>query len=109
MARNKRRRSAQRYHGIAKVTTRRARKGFNLRFNPDKHWSAAFYKGLNKLQYAAGRDMVNVMLNYCVSARWSPLCQYSTLTFLSHQSPFGYKAQSSVSSMLSVILSDLVS
>ena len=109
VARNKRRRSAQRYHGIAKVTTRRARKGFNLRFNPDKHWSAAFYKGLNKLQYAAGRDMVNVMLNYCVSARWSPLCQYSTLTFLSHQSPFGYKAQSSVSSMLSVILSDLVS
>ena len=60
VARNKRRRSAQRYHGIAKVTTRRARKGFNLRFNPDKHWSAAFYKGLNKLQYADGRDMVNI-------------------------------------------------
>ena len=39
--RNNRRRSAKRYRSLAQVTTRRARKGFNLRFNPDKHWSAA--------------------------------------------------------------------
>ena len=39
--RNKRRKSAVRYQSLAKVTTRRARKGFNLRYNPDSHWSAA--------------------------------------------------------------------
>ena len=37
VARNKRRRSSKRYSGVAKVTTRRARKGFNLRYNPDAH------------------------------------------------------------------------
>ena len=42
---------------MAKVTTRRARKGFNLKYNPDAHWSAAFYKGLNELQLVDGRDM----------------------------------------------------
>lgn len=48
VARNRRRRSAKRYKGLAKVTSRRARKGFNIRYNPDSHWSGAFYKGLNK-------------------------------------------------------------
>ena len=43
VARNKRRRSAKNYKGIAKMTTRRVRKGFELRFNPDKHWSSALY------------------------------------------------------------------
>lgn len=60
VARNNRRRSSKRYRGVAKVTTRRARKGFNLRFNPDSHWSASFYKGLNQLQYQDGRDILNV-------------------------------------------------
>ena len=46
VARNKRHRSSKRYSGVAKVTTRRARKGFNSRYNPDAHWSASFYKGL---------------------------------------------------------------
>lgn len=54
VARNKRRRSAKRYRGLARVTTRRARKGFTLRYNPDQHWSSAFYKGLNQLQYKDG-------------------------------------------------------
>ena len=58
--RNKKRRSAKRYHSAARVTTRRARKGFNLRYNPDVHWSSALYKGLNQLQYADGRDMLNL-------------------------------------------------
>ena len=58
--RNKRRSSAKRYKAVAKVTTRRARKGFNIRYNPDSHWSTAFYKGLNKLQYVDGRDMLNI-------------------------------------------------
>jgi len=48
--RNKRRHSAAQCKGIAKVTNTRARKGFNLKFNPDEHWSCAFYKGLNELQ-----------------------------------------------------------
>ena len=58
--RNKRRRSAKNYRGIAKVTSRRARKGFNLKFNPDAHWSATFYKALNGLQYKDGRDILNI-------------------------------------------------
>jgi len=48
---NKRRRPAKGYMGIAIVTSGCARKDFNLRLNPDEHWSAAFYKGLNQLQY----------------------------------------------------------
>ena len=55
-----RRRSAKRYKGVAMVTSRRARKGFNLRLNLDDHWSAAFYKGLNQLQYVDGTDMINM-------------------------------------------------
>ena len=58
VARN-RRRSAKNYHGLAKVITRRARKGFTLRFNPDKHWSAAFYQSLNWLQYTDDHSILN--------------------------------------------------
>ena len=57
VARNKRRLSSKRYHGVAKVTTRRARKGFMLKYNPDAHWSAAFYKGLNSIQLVDCQDM----------------------------------------------------
>ena len=60
VARNRRRRSAARYRGLAKVTSRRARKGFTLKYNPDAHWSGAFYKELNKLQYVDGRNMLNI-------------------------------------------------
>ena len=35
------------------VTPRRARKGSTIRYNPDTHWSAALYWGLNKLEYTA--------------------------------------------------------
>ena len=31
-----------------------------MRLNPDDHWSAAFYKGLNQLQYEDGTDMINM-------------------------------------------------
>ena len=58
--RNKRRRSAKRYKGLARVTTRRAREGFTLKYNPDAHWSAAFYKGLNSIQYVDGRFILNI-------------------------------------------------
>lgn len=60
VARNRRRRSAQRYIGVAKITSRRARKGFQLKFNPDSHWSATLYRGLNVLQYTDGRSIINV-------------------------------------------------
>ena len=56
VARNKRRRSAQNYKGVAKVTCRRARKGFDLKFNPDSHWSSALYRGLDHIQYMTGTD-----------------------------------------------------
>lgn len=57
---NKRRRSAGNYKGVAKVTTRRARKGFELKYNPDRHWSGALYKSLNFIQYTDGSDITNV-------------------------------------------------
>jgi len=60
IARNKRRRSADRYRGIAHVTCRRAQKGFQLKYNPDAHWSNALYKGLNLLQYKDGRHILNI-------------------------------------------------
>ena len=60
IAGNKRRRSAGRYKGLAKVVHRRARKGFNLRFNPDSHWSSALYSGLNKIQYTDGTNITNI-------------------------------------------------
>ena len=56
--RNKRRMSSKRYRGVAMVTTRRARKGFTLKYNPDAHWSAAFYRGLGTIQLRDGRNMV---------------------------------------------------
>ena len=60
VARNRRRLSAKRYRGVAKVTSRRARKEFQLRYNPDNHWSAALYRGLNYFQYTDGNDIVNI-------------------------------------------------
>ena len=60
VARNKQRKSSTRYRGLARVTCRRARKGFTLRYNPDQHWSAAFYRGLDALQLKDGNDILNI-------------------------------------------------
>ena len=60
VARNKRRNLSTRYRGLARVTCRRARKGFTLRYNPDQHWSAAFYRGLDALQLKDGNDILNI-------------------------------------------------
>jgi hypothetical protein len=57
--RNKHRQSAARYKGLAQVTQRRARKGFTPRYNPDDHWSAALYKGLDDIQYQDGKRIMN--------------------------------------------------
>ena len=59
MARNRRHASACRYKGVARVTSRRALKGFQLKYNPDSHWSAALYRSLNHLQYTDGNHIVN--------------------------------------------------
>jgi len=56
--RNKRKLSSKRYKGLAKVTCRRSRKGFNIKFNPDTHWSCSFYKVLDLLQLSDGRNKV---------------------------------------------------
>ena len=58
VAHNKRHRLCKRYKGLAQVTTRRAQKGFNIRYNTDSHWSSSFYKGLNQLQYVDGRELL---------------------------------------------------
>lgn len=60
VARNKRRKSSQRYKGVAKVISRRARKGFTLKYNPDTHWSSALYYGLNLIQYTDGKNILNI-------------------------------------------------
>ena len=60
VARNKRRQSAKRYKAVANVISRRARKGFTLRFNPDRHWSAALYRRLDALQLKDGTDILNI-------------------------------------------------
>ena len=56
VAKNKRRLSAKRYEGAAEVTSRRARKGFQLKYNPDTHWCAALYRGLSHVQYRDGSN-----------------------------------------------------
>lgn len=57
IARNKRRRSSSNYRGVAQVTTRRACKGFELHYSPDRHWSGALYRNLNFIEYADGKDI----------------------------------------------------
>jgi len=60
VARNKRRKSSLRYRGVAKVVSRRARKGFALKYNPDAHWSSALYRSLNLIQYTDGVNILNI-------------------------------------------------
>ena len=55
VARNKRMSSVH-YKGVAQVTSRRARKGFQLRYNPHFHWSNALYRGLDYIQLKDGSN-----------------------------------------------------
>ena len=83
IARNRRRRSAARYQGLAQVTTRRARKGFQLRYNPDFHWSNAFYRGLEYIQMTDGTNIINVNRDDASGFRLDTLAthkQYGTPT-----------------------------
>ena len=56
VVRSKRRISAKRYKGVAKVTCRKSRKGFSVKLHPDAHWSSALYKGLDSIQLKDGRN-----------------------------------------------------
>ena len=42
------------------MTSHQARKGFEIRFNPNRQRSAALYQNLNILQYTDGTDMLNI-------------------------------------------------
>ena len=50
LPRNKRSSASKCYKGAANIKYRRARKGFSVKFNPDKKWSRSFYKALTQLQ-----------------------------------------------------------
>ncbi len=88
MTRNKRRLSSKRYQGVANITSRRARKGFCLRYNPDAHWSATLYKGLNDIQLRDGRDMCFINRDDASGFRLDTLTtckQYATPTVLGNE------------------------
>ena len=54
--RNKHKLSAARYHSVARVTSRRARKGFAIKLNPDAHYSTSMYKDLDFIQLRDGQN-----------------------------------------------------
>lgn len=60
VSRNTRKRSSARYKAVAKVIQKRARKGFNMKYNPDTHWSNALYSSLDALHYQDGSNIVNL-------------------------------------------------
>ncbi len=78
--RNRHRRSAKNYRGIAHVTSRRARKGFTLRYNPDSHWSAALYRTLNLIQYTDGSNITNINRDDASGFRLDTLFTHSQYT-----------------------------
>ena len=57
IARNKRNKSTKRYAGVASITSRKCQKGFQLKLNPDKHWSNAMYSALDVLQLKDGKGL----------------------------------------------------
>ena len=63
--RNHRRLSSSCYNSVAQVTSRRARKGFTLKFNPDAHWSNLLYRSLNIFCVTDGS---NIMFLNCDDA-----------------------------------------
>ena len=52
--------SSSRYKGVTKVTTHRARKSFQLRYNPDFHWLNVFYRGLVFILLTDGSNIINL-------------------------------------------------
>ena len=60
--RNKRRISAKRCRRVARVTCRRAKKGFTVKLNPDAHYCSAMYRNLDYIQLQDGND--KLILNH---------------------------------------------
>ena len=58
VVRSKRRISARRYKGVARVTCLKSGKGFSMKLNPDAHWSSPFYKGLDIIQLKDGKNKI---------------------------------------------------
>ena len=56
VARKKRRMSSVRYKGVAQEISRHARKGFQLRYNPDFHWANALYREFDYIQLKDGSN-----------------------------------------------------
>ena len=56
IARNARHRSSSWYLGWAGIVSRKVKKGRPQLFNPDAHWSASFYLGLDHLYFATDED-----------------------------------------------------
>ena len=75
---NKRHRSSKQCKSLAKITSRRARKGFSLHFNPDTHWSASLYKALNEVQYVNGRNILNMNRDDATGFRLDTLAVHNT-------------------------------
>ncbi len=90
VVRNKRRISAKRYRGLAKVTCRRARKGFTVKLNPDSHYCSALYRNLDYIQLQNGND--KLILNRDDQARYR---LYTTYTHWGHKSIFHWKESKS--------------
>jgi len=74
VARNRRRKAAANYQGVAHVTCRRARKGFEIKYNPDSHWSNAFYKILDYIQYKDGQDKLLLNRDDLSAFRLDSMC-----------------------------------
>lgn len=45
---------------VANVVQKSARKAFNIKYNPDQHWSCALYTYLDVLQLTDGRNIMNL-------------------------------------------------
>ena len=78
--RNLRRRSSKSYKSVARVTCRRARKGFEMKYNPDRHWSAALYRNLNKVQYENGHNIVNINRDDAAGYRLDTMTTHSLVS-----------------------------
>ena len=46
------------YKSAVQVISRRSRKGFEIKYNPDTHWSSSLYRGLNYIQTKDSTDII---------------------------------------------------
>ena len=76
IARN-RRHSASNYKGVARVTSRRARKGFEIKVNPDKHQSNELYRGLTLIEHTDSTIITNVNRDDASGCRLDTLTTHS--------------------------------